>query len=795
MMVKIKGLYLNNFKGVDSILKIDFSLEQDVKLNILSGPNGFGKTTLFDAIEICLTSNFHRVKMFENIQKKTTSRIKPFYQNTIGKDVILKLWIQNEETGVNHIITKHFDDNLSPRSINFSKYNIPVDSTNFFKTYITNDTSLFEINEFENQEEVNQQQINSLIFGDDSENNIESTYYLFNYLQQEDNIYFLRQEEAAKGESLGFLFNTEKQERKLQVLDSILLHLKRIIERDKNRIGILEASVSDINSTEYDKIFIKSDTAFDSLNPFNKLNLSEEQLSIYSEELNNLIEFRNNFNVLEYNKSIIFSKIQKNLIDNLSLLEAFTLKEIYSEDLIRHIEYHNNKINKARLFLSKDNKVKIEKEYFDLFLEGNDSILDAYEQLSFQLSTLNKDLGEIDLIIFDLNESRSKAGEEFKKIKHLEFINDNHCPLCDSPFESFNTLLTEIDKKTKQLLSFNKSKLDAKIVLTDAIEKIYNEIISVIIPYLEKTIYVDEIILDKLKKYPNYASSLILEFGAYEEFFIGVTKQFNFEKTPINVDELNTKVVELQAYIKETIQSKYIYKESEINNKHLYSSYFEENEDFFGKVSVERLRNKLAYVKNQYNVTSNNQLATLKSKFEKLKKIESSTTSIYSKLKQTIKDHKGEMIKSISIPFFIYSGKILQSYQQGLGIFIDIHETGQNNNVRFFTGPSSDHDIVYHLSSGQMAVVSIAFCLSLNKVYNTNQHFKFLAIDDPIQTMDDLNIHTFIELLRNEFSDYQMIISTHDDFTSRYMKYKFDKFNINTKIQNIQQLTLNQSNS
>lgn len=307
MMVKIKGLYLNNFKGVDSILKIDFSLEQDVKLNILSGPNGFGKTTLFDAIEICLTSNFHRVKMFENIQKKTTSRIKPFYQNTIGKDVILKLWIQNEETGVNHIITKHFDDNLSPRSINFSKYNIPVDSTNFFKTYITNDTSLFEINEFENQEEVNQQQINSLIFGDDSENNIESTYYLFNYLQQEDNIYFLRQEEAAKGESLGFLFNTEKQERKLQVLDSILLHLKRIIERDKNRIGILEASVSDINSTEYDKIFIKSDTAFDSLNPFNKLNLSEEQLSIYSEELNNLIEFRNNFNVLEYKdrKSVV----------------------------------------------------------------------------------------------------------------------------------------------------------------------------------------------------------------------------------------------------------------------------------------------------------------------------------------------------------------------------------------------------------------------------------------------------------------------------------------------------------
>lgn len=85
MMVKIKGLYLNNFKGVDSILKIDFSLEQDVKLNILSGPNGFGKTTLFDAIEICLTSNFHRVKMFENIQKKQQVELNHFIKTQLVK--------------------------------------------------------------------------------------------------------------------------------------------------------------------------------------------------------------------------------------------------------------------------------------------------------------------------------------------------------------------------------------------------------------------------------------------------------------------------------------------------------------------------------------------------------------------------------------------------------------------------------------------------------------------------------------------------------------------------------------
>ena len=35
-------------------------------------------------------------------------------------------------------------------------------------------------------------------------------------------------------------------------------------------------------------------------------------------------------------------------------------------------------------------------------------------------------------------------------------------------------------------------------------------------------------------------------------------------------------------------------------------------------------------------------------------------------------------------------------------------------------------------------------------------------------------------------------MSTHDDFTSKYIKYKFDKFGAKTKIKNVQQLVLQQ---
>jgi len=68
--------------------------------------------------------------------------------------------------------------------------------------------------------------------------------------------------------------------------------------------------------------------------------------------------------------------------------------------------------------------------------------------------------------------------------------------------------------------------------------------------------------------------------------------------------------------------------------------------------------------------------------------------------------------------------------------------------------------------------------LALNKKYSRN---KVLLIDDPVQTMDELNIAGFVELLRNDFGDRQIFISTHEDKMSTYMRYKFEKFGFKTK--------------
>ena len=58
-------------------------------------------------------------------------------------------------------------------------------------------------------------------------------------------------------------------------------------------------------------------------------------------------------------------------------------------------------------------------------------------------------------------------------------------------------------------------------------------------------------------------------------------------------------------------------------------------------------------------------------------------------------------------------------------------------------------------------------------------------IDDPVKTMDEINIASLTELLRNEFYNKQIVISTHEEEVSRYIRYKFSKYNLKTLSYNL----------
>jgi len=71
-----------------------------------------------------------------------------------------------------------------------------------------------------------------------------------------------------------------------------------------------------------------------------------------------------------------------------------------------------------------------------------------------------------------------------------------------------------------------------------------------------------------------------------------------------------------------------------------------------------------------------------------------------------------------------------------------------------------------------------------SKKYSQN---KIILIDDPVQTMDELYLYGFIDLLRNEFSNNQIIMSTHEDMMSAFMRYKFKNYNLSEKRINLKE--------
>ncbi|WP_143160619.1 hypothetical protein [Clostridium grantii] len=149
----------------------------------------------------------------------------------------------------------------------------------------------------------------------------------------------------------------------------------------------------------------------------------------------------------------------------------------------------------------------------------------------------------------------------------------------------------------------------------------------------------------------------------------------------------------------------------------------------------------------------------------------------------SIDEYKNRILKKLRVPLLIYTGKILQDYQNGLGVFVSKDE------MRFVSSGEAKHDILNTFSSGQLSGFVLAFLFSMNKQYITksSDDLGFILIDDPVQTMDDVNIASLIEVMRNDFSDKQIILSTHETDKENYILYKFLKYNLKGQSFNVKE--------
>ena len=64
--------------------------------------------------------------------------------------------------------------------------------------------------------------------------------------------------------------------------------------------------------------------------------------------------------------------------------------------------------------------------------------------------------------------------------------------------------------------------------------------------------------------------------------------------------------------------------------------------------------------------------------------------------------------------------------------------------------------------------------------------------DDPVQTIDDVNMVGLVDLLRYEFEDRQIFISTHEQTFEWFLRYRYSKANKAVKIFNMKEIMLNE---
>ena len=880
--MKIKKILLYNFKNFRQKTIIDFSKD----ITFLVGPNGFGKTTIFDAIELGLTGNLSR------INKVTAENIvynKPFFQNEIGQPVIIKLWLE-KMNGDQLVIVRKLVNSFTESKNIFA----PLKSASQFKLFRQVEVSESNFRSTDNikLEDITQSSIDTFL-GINGKYEIEKIFNLFNYIQQEETTFFLKQTEYERGDSLSFLVKTDKIEKKIEKINTVTNVIRKKISDFKGQLQNLKQQ--ELSDVSYHRLFNHREFVFDRETPFSIANL--DKLLTYQNTLQNIIDFKKNFSIGEYNRkterdkrkkdiagdraikqALYFSMLSPNILksnsqwlwekyslDNPKLFEYVLLENyLQSYERVVHDCNRRKQLNTYLTNLSSDITEMTEQS---ITYTQNDRLSGDFELLKIQVvkfQSLRNNASQVDKNLSELRQLRSNLGNKFDELRHRH-IDENKCPFCNSQFQTFEELkqaydsyknyLTEISSQSSLQLQ------EAQLLLNERIQQLKQKIIDEI---NSLSIDVDKNLLDRLQKLKNsyqsysqnvegfktfiqsytimvpyelgrlefkdynqqhqlnwqeFQSKLVVDDDVYslldnnslrnikeelevlrEEFPELQFETYQLESSSyskINIAMIDSRLLELKNAIHSAVDNKYAINENLIaDTENIFPTYFQSKVEVLEDIRIGDLENKKLYLDRQHKLVQNQQLQDLSSQIETLRITVERLEEINTIYKEEVKQFKIDIVKKLRIPFFIYSAKMLQNYQQGMGIFLTHKKTTNNDNgkvaiIRFKSDTNNDHDVMNQLSTGQLAVVSLAFTLSLNTMFKLSDNLNFLMIDDPVQDMDAMNVLSFIEILRHGIIDkYQIILSTYSDLNALFMGYKFANSNseVNIKYEKVSDL-------
>lgn len=779
---KISRLYLENYK-LFSKKELVFT---EYTLSLFDGPNGYGKTSIFDAIEFLITGKIKRIAENPSILKNEAYET-VFIAGNPKKDVKLKMEFISEDN-VPLTIAKVIP---AVKKIKKGKKNNPTKLEEIAKTYIL---PSYDSSEYTIENECQQLEITKKL-GDD----VVDFFHLFYYIKQEDRLDFLKRNEKDRMMGINKLFNMEKEKLELEkaikasrYINKVYSDLEILIGNRKNEIEQLKKTLSDSNAEnitfkrllewkQKPELWDEEVIAISDLEKINEMISKVKDIKVF-------VENYKNFKAEQKNKWC------KSWIENKSLFMYFLILYPF-KDSLDEAKNNYNSIN----FLNQQVQLSLDGKFEDINYSKIKAIIkeelniDLINGIINEIKAYDKNSSDVSKAYSELNKTRELLIARSKNIRNNDENDSGHCVFCGYDWGNNENLINHINKTTEIFTNLKDDNIKHKENKIKELEDIFN---SKIMPKISKFKEENESLNKEVFEYIFDTKNQIEEH--FKKFILGCSKySIDVETYALkynNQKEEEESVIELENSIFNSIlvqHDDYIEMSKKYDFISIFNNYFESKEINVTNTTLEKIESKIKYIEyNYYNTTFQkiNELGKLVLDLENQRKllddeIVPKVNKYRDVIRRNIEVYQNQIIKSIEIPFFIYSGRIMQSYQGGLGILIKEPDVGEKNSkneiglnsIRFISPNRPAHDIIYTLSSGQLSAAIISFTLALNKIYS-NEKMKCIFIDDPVQTMDELNIASFVEVIRNEFYDKQIIMSTHEESFSRYTRYKYSKY-------------------
>ncbi|MCX2588828.1 AAA family ATPase [Proteus penneri] len=764
MKVIIKRLEVRNFKVFE---RLELTLESD-HLIVLDGPNGFGKSSFFDAIELLLTGKIRRYIELEEltVDRRSLKTGCPWLFKQANDNDWLSIRAEIVVDGQSHFLERAaskaaLDEHKGIADLSLSLYR------------------LVSFNAERGEAIVQEESYLSALLGEQYKRDFE----LFHYVEQEENTRLLKQKEKDRQGQIAHLFDIGEIQDKIDNIEQASAKIGNLCnQQKKNELKQLlnkwETAKHQLlppgSSVTYERIIEVTDQPWDRDIVAFDVQQFEQWLSVDG-ELFRVGRFVSNFEHYKnqlYNNDLVNKLLPKKELQQRLLMFYRPLAHI--EKWVAEVACFDAALAISNAF--KDIIKAISEDRLSItaplaLLLPPYITAEEFQQQVVGLKQLLTTTDKVQECHAKLIQTREQLLNAFKE--HQSHCDPtNICPTCGHSWPTVATLIEGIESQSKLLEALAAQQNNQFTQALASFRYNWQEPIELALQfYLEQ----NKEIIERKRQLVSFTEVQIHWLKNYYQQLqtAGISIQDLLSENFELVTQQATDELERQVRKKfKPLDDSCIFDDYE----RIYREIFKNDPQAVKQVTPQRLESKKIYLGQQHAIASSKFILEREQEYKKAELLFKKSTKLKAHLRKLKEIYENEkrlylesIVKEIEILFHIYSGRLMQNYQQGLGIFIE----NDGNSIAFNETPGHVHDAVFSMSSGQLSALVLSFTLALNQRYAKHS---LLLVDDPVQTLDEINVAGFIELLRTEFQDRQIIMSTHEDRMSAYFRYKYKKF-------------------